>query len=126
MQNKYRNSSRDFQRLESVLRTPVFTSFAENLAGASTLRALGLERQRLHLVLAKTDDNTRAAYLVQCIQLWLRVRLDNVAATCLLASALLAVLGARVHPYLDVPPGLVGVLLISGLNLVNYLNWSVM
>jgi ABC-type multidrug transport system fused ATPase/permease subunit len=77
-------------------------------------------------VLDITDNNTKAAYLVQCIQIWLRIRLDNVAAVALLASALLAVVGDRIHPALEVAPGLVGVLLTSCLGLVNYLNWSIM
>lgn len=57
----FRNTSRDLRRLESVLRSPIFSSFAELLDGVVSVRAYG-EEQRFLIIFTKRLDRATAAY----------------------------------------------------------------
>lgn len=57
----YTNTARDIRRIESVLRSPIFSSFAELLDGVVSVRAFGEERRFL-INCTKRLDRATAAY----------------------------------------------------------------
>lgn len=57
----YTNTARDIRRIESVLRSPIFSSFAELLDGVVSVRAYG-EEKRFLINCTKRIDRSTAAY----------------------------------------------------------------
>lgn len=57
----YTNTARDLRRIESVLRSPIFSSFAELLDGVVSVRAYGQE-QRFLISCTKRLDRANSSY----------------------------------------------------------------
>ncbi|KAK8854684.1 hypothetical protein IAR55_003423 [Kwoniella newhampshirensis] len=73
----YRRTSKDLGRLSSVLRSEVFTTFGEQLAGSSVIRTFGRQEQ-FHRHLEYAVDLENMAYLCGTFsqEKWLGVRLS--------------------------------------------------
>lgn len=68
----YTNTARDIRRIESVLRSPIFSSFGELLDGVVTVRAFG-EEKRFLINCTKRLDRATAAYWY----MWMRWVIDH-------------------------------------------------
>ncbi|XP_028766437.1 ABC transporter C family member 13 isoform X1 [Neltuma alba] len=118
----YRSTSRELRRLDSVSRSPIYTSFTETLDGSSTIRAFKLEdlffsKFTEHVTLYQKTSFTEIA-----ASLWLSLRLQLLAASIISFIALMAVVGG--HGSLPISfgtPGLVGLALSYAAPIVSLL-----
>ncbi|KAI9197380.1 P-loop containing nucleoside triphosphate hydrolase protein [Polychytrium aggregatum] len=71
----YLASSREMKRLQSVSRSPIFSSFSECLVGVSTIRAYGHEQRFIQDNMEKVDKNHRVHKMMWSSNRWLSVRI---------------------------------------------------
>ncbi|XP_061373093.1 ABC transporter C family member 13 isoform X2 [Gastrolobium bilobum] len=118
----YRSTSRELRRLDSVSRSPIYTSFTETLDGSSTIRAF---KSKDFFFAKFTDHMTlyqKTSYTEIVASLWLSLRLQLLAAFIISFIALLAVVGS--HGRLPInfgTPGLVGLALSYAAPIVSLL-----
>mmetsp|Transcript_42910 Transcript_42910/g.71422 ORF Transcript_42910/g.71422 Transcript_42910/m.71422 type:complete len:1444 (-) Transcript_42910:118-4449(-) len=120
VQQYYRRTSRELQRLESVSKSPLFAHFSETLSGVSTIRAYGMSARFTDLNDERTDVNNRAFYLLNAANRWLGLRLDILGGLVMLTACLLAVIQRNA-----ISPAYVGLVVSYTLNITGVLNWSV-
>lgn len=72
----YRNSAREFKRIDAVLRSVLYSHFAESLGGLTTIRTYGKSQQFLNENYKRVDLENRAYLLTIVNQRWLGLRLD--------------------------------------------------
>ncbi|KAI8847273.1 P-loop containing nucleoside triphosphate hydrolase protein [Chytridium lagenaria] len=118
----YIASSRQIKRYEAVTRSPVYSNIPATLEGLSTIRAFGNERAFSDTFIRLQNENTRIYFCFLSAARWLGFRLDVLAAFFLIVVAFLAV-GIRGTGALN--PGVVGLLLSYGLQLMGLLQWAV-
>lgn len=91
--NYYRESARELKRLDSALRSLLYSHFAESLSGLATIRAYG-ETQRFikddHYFI---DLENRALFLTITNQRWLSIRLDFLGGLMVLAVGIMCAVG---------------------------------
>ncbi|GAB1312566.1 hypothetical protein MFIFM68171_02776 [Madurella fahalii] len=80
LQMFYLRTSRQMWFLDLEAKSPLYTHFAETLAGAVTVRAFGLETAALDGHRRRLDLSQKPYYLMCCIQRWLNLVLDLVVA----------------------------------------------
>ncbi|KAF9528448.1 ABC transporter [Crepidotus variabilis] len=107
----YRASAREFKRLDSILRSSVYTHFSETLTGLSTIRAYGETERFKTLNERHLDIENRAYWMTVVNQRWLGFRLDFLGALLTFAVAMMAV-GTRY----SISPAQTGVVLSYILN----------
>ncbi|KAH7105339.1 P-loop containing nucleoside triphosphate hydrolase protein [Auriculariales sp. MPI-PUGE-AT-0066] len=76
----YISTSRDLNRLESTLRSPVLSTFSELLRGVATVRAFGEERRFLKTMHERLDKFQAAFYYNWMTNFWLRIRFSALGA----------------------------------------------
>ncbi|CAM0913131.1 unnamed protein product [Alopecurus aequalis] len=119
----YRSTSREVRRLDSVARSPIYSSFTETLDGSSTIRAFQkegffLERFIQHLTLYQ-----KTSYSELMAGLWLSLRLQLLAGSIILFIAIMAVVGFHSNSNVNFgTPGLVGLALSYAAPFVSLLN----
>ncbi|KAK7325305.1 hypothetical protein VNO77_29465 [Canavalia gladiata] len=118
----YRSTSRELRRLDSVSRSPIYTSFTETLDGSSTIRAFKSE----DFFFAKFTEHVllyqRTSFTEIVASLWLSLRLQLLAAFIISFIAVMAVVGS--HGSLPInfgTPGLVGLALSYAAPIVSLL-----
>ncbi|KAI4355833.1 hypothetical protein L6164_004569 [Bauhinia variegata] len=118
----YRSTSRELRRLDSVSRSPIYTSFTETLDGSSTIRAFKSE----DVFFAKFTEHVtlyqKTSYTETAASLWLSLRLQLLAAFIVSFIAIMAVIGS--HGSLPInfgTPGLVGLALSYAAPIVSLL-----
>ncbi|TKY48012.1 ABC transporter C family member 13 [Spatholobus suberectus] len=118
----YRSTSRELRRLDSVSRSPIYTSFTETLDGSSTIRAFKSE----DFFFAKFTEHItlyqKTSYTEIVASLWLSLRLQLLAAFIISFIAVMAVVGS--HGTLPInfgTPGLVGLALSYAAPIVSLL-----
>ncbi|XP_044487071.1 ABC transporter C family member 13 isoform X3 [Mangifera indica] len=104
----YRSTSRELRRLDSVSRSPIYSSFTETLDGSSTIRAFKSE----DYFFAKFNEHValyqRTSFSELIASLWLSLRLQLLAAFIISFVATMAVIGSRGNlPISFGTPGLV-------------------
>ncbi|CAK8671761.1 unnamed protein product [Clavelina lepadiformis] len=135
VQRFYVRTSRQLRRLESISRSPIYSHFSETLAGASTIRAYGLEKSFIRQNEAKVDTNQISYYsnIVSNRQVrflssifytpamkWLALHLEVVGNLIVLFAAIFAVV-QRKH----IEAGIVGLSISYSLQITSVLNWMV-
>ena len=88
----FSNASRDVKRLESVTRSPVYSSLAETLAGLDTIRAYGDTDRFRQQHMQKMDRNLKFFFSMWMITSWMTIRLETATSLIIAAVAILAVL----------------------------------
>ncbi|PHJ22762.1 abc transporter transmembrane region domain-containing protein, partial [Cystoisospora suis] len=94
VQNYYIPTSRQLQRLDSVLRSPIYQHFSETLEGTKTIRAFRQQKRFMRLCESKIDQETRAYYLYVSSNRWLALRLEFVGTSVVAFTAFCAVLAS--------------------------------
>ena len=117
----YIPTSRELKRLDSILRSPIFSHFGETLEGASIIRAFRAERQFVDASMTKLEKNLRSYYANVSSNRWLAVRLEGIGTCFVVLAAMLAVL--RSGNGLTAGEG--GLALTYALNITQVLNWFV-
>lgn len=121
IQSWYRRTSTELQRLESVSRSPIYSSFASALNGVSTIRAYGVQSRFKAKHATRVDVNNATQVASTFTQQWLAVRLDMLGA---LVTFFIAAVGAVGDDF--VPTGWVAVALtLSSSELTGFLKHMV-
>lgn len=87
----YRASSREVKRLDSVLRSFVYTDFGEMVGGMASVRAYRAQQQFTNKTEAAIDVQNSAFYMTVTLQCWLGIRLEALGNLLVLAICLLGV-----------------------------------
>ena len=87
----YLRSSRQVKRLESVTRSPVYNWFASSLDGLPNIRTFNRQKDFLNMFIERVDANTRAYFIFISTSRWFGLRLDLMASSLTLLTAVLAV-----------------------------------
>nr|XP_026483882.1 ABC transporter C family member 13 isoform X1 [Vanessa tameamea] len=119
LQRRYRVTSRQLKRLQSVALSPVYVHFNDTLEGLSTVRALGAAARWAERGEEGVERWQRAALCGAAAAQWLALRLQAVAAVAVVAAALLAVLQRATHA---ADPGLVGLAISYALSMTSMLS----
>lgn len=102
-------ASREFKRLKSSLRSPVFSHLQESINGVESLRAYGERDRFIHSNRAKVDKCVKVDWSTQAANRWLSMRLQSIAAIVVFASTLM-ILGS-VYFNKMINPAMVGFLM---------------
>ncbi|XP_072938675.1 ATP-binding cassette sub-family C member 10 [Epargyreus clarus] len=119
LQRRYRPTSRQIKRLQSVALSPVYVHFNDTLEGMSTVRALGAGARWAERGELQVEAWQRGALAAAAAAQWLALRLQAAAAAALAAAALLAVLQREAHA---ADPGLVGLAISYALSMTSMLS----
>lgn len=122
VQNYYIPCTRQLQRMDSILRSPLFAHLSETLDGVTTIRAYRAQQRFRALNSTKLDSQQRAYYLLVSANRWLAVRLESVGTLVVLFAGLLAVFGGLTN---TLSAGLGGLAVSYALNVTQSLNWMV-
>jgi len=119
-QNYYVPSSRQLKRIESTLRSPIFSHFSETLDGVASIRAYGQQSNFIAESTNRVQRNMRAYYLNVSSNRWLAVRLETLGSAIVTAAGLLAIFS---RDYLSA--GVAGLSISYALSVTQSLNWVV-
>ena len=72
----YRMSSREVKRVDSILRSGIYGSFGEQLAGLAVIRAFGQQARFIRMMQHSINQECQAYIITITIQRWLGIRLD--------------------------------------------------
>ncbi|EUC58392.1 ABC transporter protein YOR1 [Rhizoctonia solani AG-3 Rhs1AP] len=109
----YRASSREIKRLDSNLRSLLYSHFSESLTGLATIRAYGEVEHFLKDNKYYIDLENRALFLVSANQRWLAIRLDFLGSLLVFSAGVMSVVG--IH---GVSPSEIGLILSTLMSLV--------
>eukprot|EP01133_Synstelium_polycarpum_P004374 gene4374-5117_t len=87
IQTLYRYTSRELQRLVSVMRSPIFEHFTETLHGATTIRAYAQQPRNILENELRVDRSNMVFITLQAANQWLGLRLDLLGNLVILAAA---------------------------------------
>ncbi|BAT91542.1 hypothetical protein VIGAN_07014500 [Vigna angularis var. angularis] len=118
----YRSTSRELRRLDSVSRSPIYSSFTETLDGSSTIRAFKSEDFFFTKFTEHITLYQKTSYTEIVASLWLSLRLQQLGAFIISFIAVMAVVGSRGSlPINFGTPGLVGLALSYAAPIVSLL-----
>ncbi|KAG0003683.1 Canalicular multispecific organic anion transporter 2 [Modicella reniformis] len=120
IQRYYITSSRNFKRIESIAKSPMYQHFSETLSGASTIRALQCNTRFIEQNATRSDNTANAFFVWAVGNRWLEIRLEFLGSIVVLAASLLAVLSRE-----TLPPSMVGMSLAYALNITQDICWLV-
>ncbi|KAH7335823.1 ABC protein [Rhizoctonia solani] len=89
----YRASARELKRLDSNLRSLLYSHFSESLTGLATIRAYGEVDRFLRDNKYYIDLENRALFLVSTNQRWLAIRLDFLGSLLVFSAGVMSVVG---------------------------------
>ncbi|KAK9141507.1 hypothetical protein Syun_010907 [Stephania yunnanensis] len=123
LQFYYRATSRELRRLDSVARSPIYSSFSETLEGSPIIRSFRAEERQLARFIEHIALYQQTSYTEQVASSWLSLRLQLLAAFIISFVGVMAVIGCRG----DLPvgfgtPGLVGLALSYAVPFVSQLS----
>lgn len=122
IQQYYRASAREIQRLESITRSPIFAHFGETLTGLATVRAYSEQARFEKDFYRKLDTNSKAAFCQLVAARWLGTRLEFIGRLIVFFSALFAIISSTTF---GMQAGLAGLSLSYSLQITGVLNWAV-
>ncbi|ORZ07986.1 ABC transporter type 1, transmembrane domain-containing protein [Lobosporangium transversale] len=120
LQRYYIASSRNFRRIESVTKSPMYQHFAETLSGVSTIRALQCNERFIEQNASRSDQAANARFVWSVGNRWLNVRLEGLGSIIVLAASMFAVFGRE-----TLNPSMVGMSLAYALNVTMDICWMV-
>lgn len=86
----YRSSAREFKRIDALLRSTLYSHFAESLTGLTTIRAYRESKRFMFDNFKYMDLQNRAYFLTIVNQRWLGLRLDVMGSVCVLIVGILS------------------------------------
>ncbi|XP_064638747.1 ATP-binding cassette sub-family C member 5-like isoform X2 [Lineus longissimus] len=92
LQRIFRTGLRELKRVVSVTSSPIFSCVTATVQGLHTIKAYSKHKEYNTRFQQLLDENTMPLFLHHCAKRWLTVRLDLVAITIILITALLIVL----------------------------------
>ena len=125
MQRRYRATSRELRRLDSVTRSPIYSNFSETLSGVYTVRAFRATDRFLDAFAVLLDTNQRVFYLALSASQWLNIRLQVIGVVIiafLCGTAIGLAVGQGEVPGAVLNVSLVGLAIAYALPLTDTLN----
>ncbi|KNE56826.1 hypothetical protein AMAG_02600 [Allomyces macrogynus ATCC 38327] len=119
-QKFYRASSREFKRLDSLSRSPLYSQFSESLTGIVTIRAYREQSRFAALNRVLIDNNNRPIYMQTCAQRWLSLRIEMIGNFLVFFAGLFGVTANG-----SISASLIGLSLSYALQITGVLNWCV-
>ncbi|KNE73339.1 hypothetical protein AMAG_17563 [Allomyces macrogynus ATCC 38327] len=95
--NYYLASSRELKRLESVTRSPIYSTYQETASGTSVIRAFHKEAQFLARAHDRMDVHHRAFYWLWVCNRWLSIRIDFCSNVTVLACGIVILLTGNMY-----------------------------
>ena len=102
----FRPASRELKRIDSTVRSYIYSHFAEQLAGTLSIRTFGQQDTFLDRISSAIDLEFRFHYTSMVAQRWLSVRLDSLGSLLVLGVAFFGVFFRE-----DVSPSKFGVVI---------------
>ena len=87
----YGRTSRENKRIDSLLRSFVYTAFGEQLGGMSIICAFGHQKRFLRRMQQAADSQMRSEYIMITLSRWLIMRLDSLGTVLVLGISLFGV-----------------------------------
>jgi ABC-type multidrug transport system fused ATPase/permease subunit len=120
--NYYRAALRSLKRLESMSRSPIFSSFTEAMSGLSTIRAFrGVKERTLNYHYQCVDVNTSLFGTYWVSGNWFAMRIDLLGSTIVLCVSVLSV----TVNLTGVDVSMVGLALSFAIQYTSLLQWTV-
>lgn len=119
-QNFFVTTSCQLKRLETALRSPVYSNISETFHGGSVIRAYKAQQRFIWQNDSKVDQSQEASFPAVVADRWLATNIELLGNSIILFASLLAVIN-RSH----LSPGLVGFSVSSALQVTGILNWMV-
>jgi ABC-type multidrug transport system fused ATPase/permease subunit len=120
IQRKYRETSRELKRLDSISRSPLYALLGETLNGLPTIRAYGAQDRFIQNNYGLIDTSISPAYLLFSAARWLGIRFEGLGAVLLFFAALLGIIA---KDYL--PAAVLGLSLSYALQVTSSINWCI-
>ena len=118
----YRHSSRELQRMQSVSRSPIYSSFAETLQGADTVTVFDCQQHFLCKHRQLMDESLRSGFIAKAADLWLVIRLEFIGTLFVTCTALMVAFEWHRG---NISPGMAGLALSYVAAFPDNLNWLV-
>ncbi|PCH05502.1 ABC transporter, integral membrane type 1 [Penicillium occitanis (nom. inval.)] len=91
IQKAYLRTSRQLRFLELESRAGVFSNFLETVEGLETIRSFGWSKAMIDANVLSVDNSQRPEFLLLCLQRWLNIVLDLLAAAIATGAVTFAV-----------------------------------
>ncbi|EGT53593.1 hypothetical protein CAEBREN_25075 [Caenorhabditis brenneri] len=115
----YIPTSRQLKRLESANRSPILSTIAESIHGASSIRAFDKTDRTTTALSTNVDKFAQCRYLSHMSNRWLATRLELLGNTTVLFASLSATLSTK---YFGLTPGMAGLSVSYALTITEVLN----
>ncbi|XP_048757959.2 multidrug resistance-associated protein 1-like isoform X1 [Ostrea edulis] len=120
IQRFYVATSRQLKRLESTLRSPIYSHFGESISGVATIRAYRQHDRFISESDRRVENNNKSHFPSIVSNRWLAIRLEFIGNSVVFFACLFAVLGRD-----TLTGGIVGLSITYALNVTQTLNWLV-
>jgi len=122
IQQWFRKTSTELQRVTNVSNSPIFADFSQTLSGTSSIRAFGVQKGFFNKCKGSFDNMNASYVLVQLASYWLALRLD------VMGGLIGAFIGAVAVGTLEtgfIPAGWLGLALSYSIEVTSYLKYGV-
>ncbi|XP_025407848.1 ATP-binding cassette sub-family C member Sur-like isoform X2 [Sipha flava] len=124
VQKFYRCSSRDLQKLEGNLRSPMITHCNETISGLDTIRAFGKQPWFMSEMINRIDNHTKVFLIISSSNRWLGIALDCLGGAIVFVATMVALITTTFF-YSSISSAMVGLAINYTLLVPVYLNWVV-
>ncbi|KAF7331551.1 ATP-dependent bile acid permease [Mycena kentingensis (nom. inval.)] len=116
--HSYLAAGRDFKRMESNNRSPIFSDFGELLNGIVTVRAFSAEKRFMEGLHTRTDSMAKQWYAFWMGNRWLLVNFDVLGGASVYVTALFAIIALKNNA------GIAGLAITSALSFSDAVYWT--
>uniref|UniRef100_A0A1B0GJ38 Uncharacterized protein n=1 Tax=Lutzomyia longipalpis TaxID=7200 RepID=A0A1B0GJ38_LUTLO len=124
LQHFYRSSSRELQRIENIMSSPILSHFTETIQGVATIRAYNQEARFMEILFRRMEANNVAFVILNTSNRWLGIALDYLGGIIVFLAIITALLTAHIYTETTLP-SMVGLAINYTLLVPIYLNWVV-
>jgi ABC-type multidrug transport system fused ATPase/permease subunit len=122
IQEWFRKTSTELQRLNSIANSPIFADFSQVLTGTSTVRAYGEEKRFFDQCKSSFDTMNASYMLVQLCGNWLSLRLDLLGG---FMGVFVGGVALATYKYDFISAGWLGLALTYSIEVTQYLKFGV-
>ncbi|EED19895.1 multidrug resistance protein, putative [Talaromyces stipitatus ATCC 10500] len=126
VQKTYLRTSRQLRFLELESRAGVFSNFLESVEGIETIRSFGWSKAMIEENILSVENSQRPEFLLLCLQRWLNIVLDLLAAV--IATSTVAIAAAYRTHITGAQVGIaLNIMLVANTTLLRLVeNWTVL
>ncbi|XP_050431302.1 ATP-binding cassette sub-family C member Sur-like isoform X2 [Adelges cooleyi] len=124
VQKFYRCSSRDLQKLEGNLQSPMIVHCNETISGLDTIRAFGKQTWFMSEMINRIDNHTKVFLIISSSNRWLGIALDYLGGVIVFVATMVALITTTFFSS-AISSAMVGLAINYTLLVPVYLNWVV-